>query len=167
MDTIVKRLRRDRLNSTVSSRPLQRIEDMQFLVALSFPGICRGYVEQISIRLGFTLGTDKVFYDRDHQAQLARPDLDTLLQRIYHDQSALIVVFLSAGYDASEWCGLEWRAIRDIIKRKRSDQVMFVRFDDAPIEGTLSIDGYIDARQYNPDAISRFIIQRAALSSTI
>jgi len=95
---------------------------------------------------------------------LARPDLDTLLQRIYHDQSALIVVFLSSGYASSEWCGLEWRAVRDIIKRKRADQVMFVRFDDTAIEGALSIDGYIDARRYDPAAVSRFIIQRVTVT---
>lgn len=30
---------------------------------------------------------------------------------------------------------LEWRAIRDLIKFKRDDQIMFVRFDDAQVEG--------------------------------
>ena len=130
-------------------------------------GGSKRYVEQIAIRLGSSLGADRVFYDRDYQAQLARPDLDTLLQRIYHDQAALIVVFLSSGHAASEWCGLEWRAVRDIIKRKKSEQIMFVRFDDSAVEGSLSIDGYIDARQYDAAAVSRFIIQRVTLSPTI
>jgi hypothetical protein len=161
VESIVSRIRRDCLHRTVSSSSApKRIEDVDFQVALSFPGICRGYVEQIAIRLKSSLGTDKVFYDREYQAQLARPDLDILLQRIYHDQSALVVVFLSAGYASSEWCGLEWRAIRDIIKRKKAEQVMFVRFDDSTVDGALSIDGYIDARQYGAADVSRFIIQR-------
>ena len=105
-----------------------------------------------------------MFYDRDYQAQLARPNLDILLQRIYHDQSSLVVVFLSSDYANSEWCGLEWRAVRDIIKRKRADQVMFVRFDDAPVDGALSIDGYIDARQYDAASVARFIIERVAIT---
>lgn len=163
--TIVERLQRDQLYATVSSQPVpQRIEERRFRVALSFPGQCRGYVEQISIRLASSLGTNRVFYDKDYQAQLARPDLDTLLQRIYHDQSDLIVIFLSKDYATSEWCGLEWRAVRDIIKRKRADQIMFVRFDDAPVEGALSIDGYIDARQYDAASVTRFIIERVALA---
>ena len=162
---IAHRLRRDCLHSTVSSKPaLTRVEDVKFSVALSFPGQCRGYVEQISVRLASSLGAGRVFYDRDYQAQLARPDLDTLLQRIYHDQSSLIVVFLSSDYATSEWCGLEWRAVRDIIKRKRSEQVMFVRFDDAAVDGALSIDGYIDARQYDAECVARFIVERVALA---
>jgi hypothetical protein len=168
LEAVVSRIRRDLLHRTVSSSPApKRVEDMQFAVALSFPGQCRGYVEQIAISLGSSLGASRVFYDRDFQAQLARPDLDTLLQRIYHHQSGLIVVFLSSDYATSEWCGLEWRAVRDIIKHKRTEQVMFVRFDDAPIEGALSIDGYIDARQYDASAVARFIIQRVAVSSFI
>lgn len=168
LQAIVTRMRRDGLNSSVLSHALvKRLEDLRFLVALSFPGTCRGYVEQIAIRLRSTLGAERVFYDMDFQAQLARPNLDILLQKIYHDQSDLIVVFLSGDYDASEWCGLEWRVIRDIIKRKRADQVMFVRFDDAPVPGSLSIDGYIDARQHDAAAVSQFIIQRAALSPLV
>jgi hypothetical protein len=166
--TVVSRLRRDTLHSTISNRPApMRVEDMSFLVALSFPGPCRGYVEQIARRLASSIGSGRVFYDLDYQAQLARPNLDTLLQRIYRDQAALIVVFLSSDYATSEWCGLEWRTVRDIIKRKRSDQVMFVRFDDSTVEGALSIDGYIDARKYNAEAVSRYIIERATLSPSI
>jgi hypothetical protein len=60
------------------------------------------------------------------------------------------VVFLCAEYAQKEWCGLEWRAIRDIIKTKRDDQVMFVRFDDCPVDGFLSIDGYVDAKVFGP-----------------
>jgi hypothetical protein len=161
LEAVVSRIRRAPFHGTVSSPAAPtRVEDMKFTVALSFPGLHRRYVQQIATHLGSSLGSDRVFYDQHYQAQLARPGLDTLLQRIYHDQSALIVVFLSSGYATSEWCGLEWRAVRDIIKRKRADQIMFVRFDDTDIEGAFSIDGYIDARKYDPAAVSRFIIQR-------
>jgi hypothetical protein len=168
IEAVVSRIRRDLLHRTVSSSPApKRLEDIRFSVALSFPGQCRGYVEQIAISLGSSLGAGRVFYDRHYQAQLARPDLDTLLQRVYHEQSGLIVVFLSSGYATSEWCGLEWRAVRDIIKRKRAEQVMFVRFDDAAVEGAFSIDGYIDARQFDAAAVSRFIVERVSISPSI
>ena len=38
----------------------------------------------------------------------------------------LIVVVLCADYQQKEWCHLEWRAIRDLIK-KRHDRIMFLR----------------------------------------
>lgn len=108
------------------------------------------------------LGHDSVFYDYDYQAQLARPNLDTFLQKIYRDNSDLIVVFLCAEYAKKEWCGLEWRAVRDIIKSKQDERVMFVRFDGTEIDGMLSIDGYIDARSRNAKQVADFILTRLA-----
>ncbi len=139
------------------------IEELTFSVALSFPGTHREYVEPIARILASRLGKNQVFYDKDYQAHLARPNLDILLQRIYHNQSSLVVVFLASGYAASEWCGLEWRAIRDILKRKRADQLMFVRLDNSDIDGTFSIDGYIDAKVYDSNQVAEFVLQRAGI----
>lgn len=86
--------------------------------------------------------------------------MDTLLQDIYRNRSELVVVYLCEKYSEKQWCGLEWRAIRDMIKSKKDDQVMFVRFDDAIIDGIFSIDGYIDARVYGPSKVAEFILQR-------
>lgn len=61
---------------------------------------------------------ESVFYDSDYQSELARPNLDTLLQSIYNENAELVVVFLSQEYADKEWCGLEWRAIRELSKRK-------------------------------------------------
>ena len=139
------------------------LSDLRFKVAMSFPGEKRGYVSRVVDFLRSQLGKDSVFYDFDYQAQLARPNVDTLLQKIYRDQSDLIVVFLCAEYAKKQWCGLEWRAVRDIIKAKEDDRVMFIRFDDAPIDGLLSIDGYIDGTAYTTKQIADFILNRLAL----
>ena len=48
----------------------------------------------------------------------------------------------------------------DIIKAKEDDRVMFIRFDDALIDGVLSIDGYVDARIFGTDDVAKFIVQR-------
>ena len=106
------------------------------------------------------LPEDSIFYDFDYQAQLSRPNLDVFLQKIYRDRSDLVVIFLCEAYAEKQWCGLEWRAIRDLIKFKRDDQIMFVRFDDAQVEGVFSLDGYIDARINSPEQVADFIIQR-------
>ncbi len=136
--------------------------NIKFSVALSFPGTQRDYVKRVSALLKAVLSSNKVFYDKDFQAQLARPNLDTLLQNVYHKQSDLIVVFLGADYENSDWCGLEWRAIRDIIKQKKSSQIMLVRFDNTPIDGIYEIDGYLDAQNYSAEEVSEMILQRVS-----
>jgi len=136
--------------------------DLRFKVAVSFPGERRRYVSRVVDALRAPLGKDAIFYDYDYQAQLARPNLDTLLQRIYRDQSDLIVVFLCASYAEKEWCGLEWRAVRDIIKSKEDERVMFVRFDDTEVAGVLSIDGYRDCNSHTTTQVANFILQRVA-----
>jgi hypothetical protein len=125
-------------------------ETRHFKVALSFPGESRPLVGAFAEHLKETLGNDSVFYDNDYVAELARPNLDLLLQRIYHKNSDLIVVFLSGDYAAKEWCGLEWRAIRDIIKQRSDAQVMLLRLDQEPVPGLFGIDDYIDVTGWSP-----------------
>jgi TIR domain len=141
-------------------RSSRKLSDISFQVAMSFPGERRPYVAATVDKLREHLGPDAVFYDHDYQAQLARPNLDTQLQDIYRNRSSLVVVFLCEKYTEKQWCGLEWRAIRDMIKFKQDDQVMFVRFDDAAVDGVLSIDGYIDARCHSPNDLAGFVLTR-------
>jgi hypothetical protein len=63
-----------------------------------------------------------------------------------------VVVFLSKEYEKKDWCGLEWRAIREIIMERENSahSVMFMRFDDAPVEGVFKHDGYIDLNAHSP-----------------
>jgi hypothetical protein len=143
-------------------RSSRKLSDIRFKVAMSFPGEVRAYVANVVEALRVPLGPDSIFYDHDYQAQLARPNLDTLLQDIYRDRSELVVVFLCSDYARKEWCGLEWRAIRDLIKAKLDDRIMFVRFDDAKIDGVLSIDGYIDADSQSPADVAGHIRTRIA-----
>jgi len=96
-------------------------------------------------------------------AQLARPSLDQLLQNIYRKQCGLIVVFLSGAYDKKEWCGLEFRAVREIILERKHDRVMYVKMDDAVVEGVLKTDGFVDGRKYTPRQVAEFISERVSL----
>lgn len=143
-------------------RSTRLLPEIKFRVSMSFAGEQRAYVAEVVNALRPLLGLNAIFYDHDYQAQLARPNLDTLLQGIYRNQSELIVVFLCAEYAKKQWCGLEWRAVRDIIKSKEDDRVMFIRFDDAAVDGVFSIDGYIDARSFGAQDIARFIVERLA-----
>jgi hypothetical protein len=145
-------------------RPPGRVEEMRFKVALSFPGEKREYVATVAAEVKKRLGQGSVFYDKDFTAQLARPNLDTLLQRIYLNNSDLVVVFLCSEYEKKQWCGLEWRAIRTIIKNKNDYAIMFMRFDNADVSGTLSIDGYVDLEEHTPIQAARMIVERVRLN---
>lgn len=141
-----------------------RVEEIRFKVALSFPGERRDYVAEVAAEVKKRLGAGTVFYDQDFTAQLARPNLDTLLQRIYLNNSDLVVVFLCADYERKVWCGLEWRAIRTIIKNKNDHAIMFMRFDNADVSGAMSIDGYVDLEAYSPVQAARMIVERVRLN---
>ena len=144
--------------------PPGRVEEMQFKVAFSFPGERRNYVADVVAEVKKRLGADAVFYDKDFTAQLARPNLDTLLQRIYLNNSDLVVVFLCEDYERKEWCGLEWRAIRAIIKNKNDHAIMFMRFDQADVSGSFSIDGHVNLDEYSPLQVARMIVERVRLN---
>lgn len=143
-----------------------KVEEIQFKVAFSFSGDKRNYVQEVANELKRRLAPSLVFYDQDFTAQLARPNLDTLLQRIYLNNSDLVVVFFSSEYEKRKWCGLEWRAIREIIKNKSDASLMFMRFDDTEIQGLFSIDGYIDLKHKPPIEAARYIVERARLNDS-
>lgn len=82
-----------------------RIEDLRFKVTLSFPGELREYVIQVARELRKRLPDGAVFYDNGYKAQLAKPNLDKVLQGVYGKQSDLVVVFLCAKYDEKLCCG--------------------------------------------------------------
>jgi hypothetical protein len=155
----------ERLQSTSAVSKMEpatkSFSDHRFQIALSFSGDHRPLVASVAQQLQERLGPAAVFYDQDHKAQLARPNMDLLLQGVYRNQSDLLVVFLSEQYATRDWCGLEWRAVRDLIKSRQSDRVMLVRLDHSPIEGLLSIDGYLDAKDMSAHELADLILQRA------
>jgi hypothetical protein len=135
----------------------------RFAVAFSFQGTHRDYVKRVAytVRRNSTLNRDEIFYDEFHPAELSRPNLDAYLLDVYGEQSELVVVFLGTGYDTNEWTGgVEWRAVRELIKKIEGERVMPVRFDSAPIEGLLSIDGYLSAERREPEEVADLILDR-------
>jgi hypothetical protein len=135
----------------------------RFHVALSFPGEHRAFVNDIADALAKKLTKGKVFYDKWYEAELARPNLDTYLQKIYGKESDLVVIFLCEAYEQKEWCHLEARAIRELIKQRRDDEVMFVRVDDGDVSGVFSGDGYIDANEREAAEVASLIRGRLKL----
>jgi hypothetical protein len=55
---------------------------------------------------------------------------------------------------------LEWRAIRDLIKKKQASAIMPFRFDETHIPGLFSIDGYIPICDRQPGEVAKLILER-------
>ena len=136
----------------------------RFDVALSFPGERRRFIQKVAEALAQQLHQEQVFYDKWYEAELARVNLDVYLQSIYRDEAELIVVFLCAEYEQKEWCGLEWRAIRDLIKQKHDKKIMLFRFDETVIPGLFSVDGYVDVKRQTAVDVGKLIIERLYLN---
>ena len=146
-----------------ANQPLVNVRQHFFDVALSFPGEIRPYAETVARQLLRMLGNNSVFYDNFYKAQLAMPNLDLTLQDIYRNRSRLVVCFLSKDYAGKKWCGIEFRAIRGIINDKRDEMVMFIRFDDAPVDGVFAHDGYIDGNIHSAIEVASMINERVRL----
>jgi tetratricopeptide (TPR) repeat protein len=132
----------------------------RFRVALSYPGEHRARVENIANALAASLGRNQILYDRWHAAEFNRANLDVYLPTLYHDESDLIAIFLCQAFNEKEWCGLEWRACRDLLKGKQDARLMFFRLDDTEIPGLYSIDGYQDMRTMSDAEVASAIFQR-------
>lgn len=86
-----------------------------------------------------------------------------LLQDIYRNRSKLVVVFLCADYQKKEWCGVEFKAIREIIMERHDIKIMYVRLDDGKVDGIFKTDGYVNGRKHSPADVARFIHERVTL----
>lgn len=155
------------LNISIQSNSSLNLVDItkhKFDVALSFPGEYRDYVNRVSKKLDEELGKNRHFYDENYKSQLAAPSLDLLLQDIYRNRSELVVVFICEKYNEKKWCGLEFRAIRDVLFANSSTRkIMYIKMDEGQVEGVLNTDGYIDGRSHSPEEIAEYIIERIRL----
>ncbi|MEI6110593.1 MAG: hypothetical protein WCP63_02805 [Cyanobium sp. ELA712] len=83
----------------------------RFAVGFSYSGEGRALVAPLAEELARRCGRQRVLFDRFHKAELARPDLDLYLPRLYRDDTELIVVLLSPTIQTSAgaaWSGAEF-----------------------------------------------------------
>ena len=141
--------------------------EYRFNIALSFAGEYRNIVAKIASGLANVYGEKRILYDKFFEAEFARPNLDIHLQKLYHSESRLIVIFLGNHYNQKSWCGLEWRSIRDLLNQQTHDErIMFVRVDDGEVNGIYGrVDGYITVNDGNIDKVTKLIIERYDISN--
>jgi tetratricopeptide (TPR) repeat protein len=143
------------------------VSTKRFRVALSFPGEKRDFIRQVADLLATAIGKKRVLYDDYLTAELARLELDVYLGKLYREESELVVPFLCADYERKKWCKLEWRQMRDILFNVEGHRIMPFRFDDAPITGFLSIDGYVEIGNRTPKDVADLILQRIGASAPV
>ena len=135
----------------------------RFAVAFSFAGETRERVGPIADRVAGDLTRARILYDKFHEAEFAIPDLDTYLQRLYYEESELIVVVIGTRYDEKMWTGLEWRAIRNVLNKRDGKRIMYLRADDGEVEGVFDTDGYLDLRNRSDEEVAGKILERLRL----
>lgn len=137
-------------------------ENKRFKIAFSFPGEYRDIVCQIAKGVAEVFSEERILYDWFHRAEFARPNLDVYLQNLYTNESELIVVFICAEYNRKKWCGIEWRALRELLNSKEADhRILFVKCGEGDVDGVFgTIDGYIDSMQVSTRDIIADIILR-------
>jgi predicted ATPase/Tfp pilus assembly protein PilF len=136
----------------------------RFRVALSFAGEKRTYVASMASVLAAHFGEDAVLYDRYHTAEFARADLGIHLPGLYHDESELVVAVLCKDYKSTEWCGLEWLAIHDLLKQRGTERVMLCRFDGASGSGLFGNAGFLDLDDKTAEQAAIYVLERLALN---
>ena len=123
-------------------------QGQQWDVVLSFAGAQRDYVGQVARALR-ARGV-RCFYDADEETGLWGKHLAEELPRIYGEQAAAVVVFISAEYAERDWTRLERQAALARAVRERREYVLPARFDDTPLPGLLPDVVAIDLRRYAP-----------------
>lgn len=138
----------------------------RFTVALSYPGERREFVAQVADYLARTIPKKEILYDKYHEPEFSRLNLNRYLPRLYKDESELIVIFLCKEYSKKRWCKLEWRYIAQLIETDDENRIMLMSFDELAENsdlGILSGDGYAFIGDRRADAIGALILERLEL----
>ena len=129
-------------------------------VALSFAGAQRDYVGRVAAALK-ARGV-RCFYDADEQVRLWGTNLAEELPWIYAQESAAVVVFVSADYAGAGWTRLERRAAFSRAVVEAGVYVLPARFDDSQLPGLLPDVVSVDLRQYTPEQFAELVAAKLA-----
>ncbi len=129
-------------------------------VALSFAGAQREYVERVATALK-ARGV-RCFYDEDEQVRLWGTHLADELPRIYAEESAAVVVFITADYAGASWTRLERLAAFSRAVAEAGVYVLPARFDDSQLPGLLPDVVTVDLRRYTPEQFAGLVEEKLA-----
>src|SRR5258706_168722 len=136
----------------------------RFAIALSFPGERREYVEQVANALlpafGGEKGKSRIFYDDWHESKIIGYASNRKLQNIYATDSDLIVPFYCQDYRKKKWCGVELRAIEQLLFDEDYDRVLPLRFAHVDIPGSFRTDIFPIVSERPAEDVAALILDR-------
>ena len=151
--------------------------EYRYEVAISFAGPHREKVRAIAERLSEAIdpgiedhSKGRVFFDEWFGHEIVGPDMELQLQRIYHEQSLMIIADLSEDYADRKWTQAEARAIRGLrmnLDTARDEtarlRVLSVRFDAGNVPGVGETEGSLDGIHLSAEEIADVILKRREL----
>lgn len=140
------------------------MSNKRFRIAFSFAGEKREFVSQVADILAKKFGEAAILYDKFHEAEFGNWKLGLILQRLYHDQSEMIVVVVCPDYVKKDWCGLEWVAIHGMLMAGKDREIMLCRFANAEVEGLHENAGFVELDDKPPAQAAERILERLAVN---
>ena len=139
----------------------------KFLVAFSLAGEQRDLVRPIAEAVKEKLGQTTVFFDEWFEHLVAGHDADLKLQKIYGEQSELVVVCVSEHYGGKPWTLAEHEAIRARLMQIRSSQeerdnlrILPIRVGEGEVKGILFNTIVPDVRAKSAAESAELIVSR-------
>jgi len=136
----------------------------RFRIAFSFAGEKREFVASVARILAQRFGEAAILYDRYHKPEFSRSDLAFYLPDLYEKEADLVVAVFCPEYEAKPWCGLEWNAIFGLLKLRRDDEVMLMRFGNVEGKGLRGLAGYTDLDDLTPEQAAGAVLERLAFN---
>ncbi|MEO8382804.1 MAG: hypothetical protein ABI779_24310 [Acidobacteriota bacterium] len=137
----------------------------RFAIALSFPCERREYVEQVAKSLLPAFGDGEqgkslIFYDAWHESLNIGYASNRKLQNRSATDSELIVPFYCQGYHQKKWCGVDLRAIEQLLFDQEYKRVLPLRFDRVDIPSSFKTGIVPDVSERPVEDVARLILDR-------
>ncbi|HEX8870275.1 MAG TPA: TIR domain-containing protein, partial [Lentzea sp.] len=133
--------------------------DPRYHVALSYAGEDREYVAQVAAALA-KHGV-RYFYDQEQQVELWGTHLTESLEKIYLEESACVLIFISEWYAVKSWPTQE-RRMAIIRAMEDPESVIPVRFDDTQVRGILPDIVTMSAVSTPPEVLAQQVVDKLA-----
>jgi hypothetical protein len=140
--------------------------DKRFRVGFSFAGEKRTFVADVAEILARKFGSERILYDKYHEAEFARNDLAFYLPELYGTKVDLVVVVFCQDYSSKEWTGLEWHSIYGLLKRKDNPTVLLSRYEHVEPQGLYGLAGFIELDDKSPGQFADLILERLAINES-
>ena len=137
------------------------MNNYKYQVALSFASEQRDYVEGVASHLD-DLGI-VFFYDQFEEVERWGMSLAELFGRIFAQQSAYVVMFISKEYVAKAWPSHERQHALSRMVEERREYILPVRFDDTKVPGLPEDVSYLKTADYTPKDLAEAIVKKLAI----